>query len=205
MKRSCAALLMLVLTLTTGAAKAKFTSTWKAPGAQPTSFVGKKVVGLVISDDQALRMSTEEALARALTDRGVQGIAAYRLIPREELRDPNLAKGWFERASAAGVVLMRLIDLTKEKIPSAVVWSGGTYYDSLWSYYPYAWGSAVAIGPGRTDVRVVVESLVFDVGSNKLLWAGTSESSNPAGAQQLVKDIVEAAADQMKKDGLIRK
>jgi hypothetical protein len=196
---------MLVLTVTTGAAKAKFTPTWKAPGAQPTSFVGKKVVGLVISDDQALRMSTEEALARALTDRGVQGIAAYRLIPREELKDPNLAKGWFERASAAGVVLMRLIDLTKEKIPSAVVWSGEPTTIRSGPITRYAWGSAVAIraGPhGRGRGRIAgtrCRQQQTAVGGDE------RESSNPAGAQQLVKDIVEAAADQMKKDGLIRK
>jgi hypothetical protein len=53
-------------------------------------------------------------------------------------------------------------------------------------------------------VTVVVETLIFDVATSKLLWAGTSESSNPKGAQALVKDIVDAAADRMRKDGLIR-
>jgi hypothetical protein len=37
------------------------------------------------------------------------------------------------------------------------------------------------------------------------LWAGTSESTNPKGAQTLVKDIVEAAGAEMKKDGLVSK
>jgi hypothetical protein len=85
------------------------------------------------------------------------------------------------------------------------MWSSGTYYDSLWSYYPYAWGSSFAIVPGRTDIRVVVETLLFDVAASRLLWAGTSESTNPQGAQALVGDIVDAAADQMRKDGLIRR
>lgn len=199
-------LLVLLFALTPAAAKPKFTSTWKAPGAQRASYAGKKVVGLVITNDLSLQMSAEEALVRALNARGVQGVAAFRLIPREELRDPKLAKGWFERTNAAGVVILRLVDLTREKIPSAIVWSDASYYyGSLWSYYPYAWGSTFEIVPGRTDVRVVVESLVFDIAGNKLLWAGTSETSNPAGAQELVKAIVEEAADRMKKDGLIKK
>lgn len=185
-------------------AQAKFTSTWKAPASQGVSFAGKKVVGLIVHDDQSLRMSAEEALAKELTTRGVEGVAAYRLIPKEEVKDPEKAKAWFQRAGAAGVVLMRLIDLTKEKTPSAVVWQSATYYN-LWSYYPYSWGTVYEIVPSRTDVKVIVETLIFDVAAGHLVWAGTSESTNPKGVQTLVKDIVTAAGVEMRKDGLVRK
>jgi len=184
--------------------KAKFSSTWKAPGAAGVTYAGKKVLGLIVSDDLSLRMSAEEALARELTARGAQGVAAYRVIPREEIRNVDSAKRWFEQSGAAGVVVMRVVDLSKEKIPTSVIWTGATY-GSLWDYYPYAWGSAIAIGPGRTETRVVVETLIFDVPGNRLLWAGTSETVNPKDAQATVKGIVVSAAEQMKKDGLIRK
>src|SRR5262249_3223708 len=144
-------------------------------------------------------------LAREMTSKGVQGVAAYKVIPREEIRDKDTVKGWFERAGAAGVVILRLVDLSKETTPSVVVWQSGNYYDSLWSYYPYVWGATIDISPSRTDINIAVETLIFDVASSKLLWAGTSESSNPKGAQALVKDIVDAAVDKMTKDGLIRK
>ena len=180
MRRLTAASSIVLLWLSSAsAAKPTFTHTWKAPGAEGIGYAGKKVVGLVVSNDMPLRMSTEEALARELTAKGVQGIAAYRVIPAEEVRDANVARTWFERAGASGVVVMRLVDLTKETIPSVMVWQSVPYYGSLWSYYPYAWGSTFDITPGRTDLKVVVETLVFDVGGNKLLWAGTSESTNP--------------------------
>jgi len=185
--------------------KTKFTSTWKAPGAAAMSYAGRKVVGLVISDDLSLRMSAEEALARELTARGVEGVAAYRMIPGEEIRNPENAKRWFEKSGAAGVVIMRVVDLSKEKIPTAVVWAGASYYGSLWDYYPYAWGAAIPIGSGRTEIKVLVETLIFDIAGNKLVWAGTSETVDPKDAQATVKGIVTSATEQMKKDGLIRK
>jgi hypothetical protein len=185
--------------------RAKFASTWRAPGATAMSYAGKKVVGLVASDDLSLRMSAEEALARELTARGVEGVAAYRVIPGEEIRSPQNAKQWFDKIGAAGVVIMRVVDLSKEKIPSAVVWAGTSYYGSLWDYYPYAWGAAIPIGPGRTETKVLVETLIFDIAGNKLVWAGTSETVNPKDAQATVNGIVTSAAEQMKKDGLIRK
>jgi len=204
MRRLVITLVLAALFVGAVAAKARFTSTWKAPGAQGVSFAGKKVVGLIVHDDMSLRMSAEEALARELTNRGLQGVAAYRLIPKEEIRDPKLVKAWFERSGAAGVVMMRLIDLTKEKIPSTVVWQSATYYD-LWSYYPYSWGAVYEIVPARTEVKFIVETIIFDVAAGHMVWAGTSESTNPKGAQALVKDIVEAAGAEMKKDGLVRK
>ena len=201
---------LIALPLTAGlaaavTAQARFSATWKAPGSQATSFAGKKVVGLIIHNDMNLRMSTEEALARELTARGVQGVAAYRLIPKEEIRDPKLVKAWFEKAGTAGVVVMRVVDVTKEKTPSAVVWQSATYYNSFWSYYPYSWGATYEIVPSRTDIKYVIETNVFDIAADHMVWAGTSESANPKDAQKLVADIVKAAVEQMRKDGLVAK
>jgi hypothetical protein len=201
-----AAVAPLVFVLASGmAAKPRFVSTWKAPEAQGLVYAGKTIVSLVVVEDMQLRISAEEALAQDLTARGMKGVAAYRLIPREEIRDPDRVKAWFERAGASGVVIMRLVDVARETAPSAVVWQSGSYYNSLWSYYPYVWGANFDITPARNDVKIVVETLLFDIGGSRLLWAGTSETTNPEGAQELVKNIVDAAADQMKKDGLIQK
>ena len=187
------------------AAGQTFTATWKNPAAGETSYAGKKVVGLIVSDDMPLRQSTEEELARQLTARGVRGIPAYQAIPKEEVRDKDKAKAWFERTKTDGVVMMRLVDLTKETRPTVVAWQSAPYYGSLWGYYPYAWGAVIDLSPNKTTVNVVVETLVFDVAGNRLLWAGTSETTNPKGAQELVQKLVKAAAEQMRKDGLIRK
>jgi hypothetical protein len=65
----------LAITLSLGvvlaASDPKFTSTWKAPEATGVSFVGTKVAALVMSGDQNLRVSGEEALARVLAARGL--------------------------------------------------------------------------------------------------------------------------------------
>jgi hypothetical protein len=100
---------------------------------------------------------------------------------------------------------MRLVDISKETRPTVVAWESAPYYGSLWGYYPYAWGATIDLSPNKTTVTAVVETLVFDVTGNRLLWAGTSETTNAKGAQELVKKLVKAAAEQMRKDGLIRK
>jgi hypothetical protein len=184
----------------------KFVSTWKAPDAAGVSFSGKKVAALIISDDLNLRMSGEEALVRELAGVGVPaGIASYRIVPKEELRDPDKAKGWYERAGAEGVVAMRLVDSDKRQVWTPSMWVT-TNYSSLWGYYGYGWNAVYAAGGSTTVERtVVIENLIFSVPLNKLLWAGVTETTNPKDAASAIKDIVAACVKEMTKEGLIRR
>src|SRR6478735_5123790 len=68
------------------AADVKFLSVYKHIDAAQASFFGKKVAALVISKDDTLRVPAEEALARELTKLGMNGIATYRIAPKEELQ-----------------------------------------------------------------------------------------------------------------------
>jgi len=183
-----------VLTL----ADAKFTTTWGSPESRGLSFKGKKVATLVISEDLSLRMSAEEALARELSARGIDGIAAYRQIPAPELKNPDAAKRWFERDGVAGVVALRPVSQDKVKRYTADVWST-PYYSSFWGFYPYSWSTTYVIGGDATDTVIVVESLIYDVATGKLVWAGVSESTNPKSLQKLVADIVKEAAKKIEK------
>lgn len=188
------------------AAGPKFTSTWKAPEASTTTFAGKKVAALIISDDQDLRVSGEEALVRELAALGLaQGVATYRIIPKEELRDPGKAKGWYERAGVEGIVSMRLVSADVRKTWTPSMWVSASY-NTLWGYYPYGWGSVYAVGTGRSreDTLAVIETLVFSVPADKLLWAGVTETTNPGDAASVIGDVVAATVKEMTKQGLLR-
>lgn len=179
-------------------ADAKFTSTWGAAEARTTNFKGKRVATLVVSEDMSLRMSGEEALARELAARGIQGIAAYRAIPAPELKNPDAAKAWFERDGVAGVVALKPVGQDKVKRYTPDIWAT-PYYSTFWGFYPYSWSTTYVIGSTATDTVVVVESLIYDVATGKLIWAGVSESTNPKSLQKLVADIVKEAAKKIEK------
>lgn len=196
-------MLAAAVTAAPASAGTKFVSTWKAPGAAGTSFAGKKVAAVVISSDESLRVSGEEALARELTARAMEGVAAYRLVPKEELRDAERAKGWFERAGVAGVVAVRPVSAEKERTYVPGVWTT-PYYSTLWGYYGYGWGAVYDPGYVREDTVVVVETLIFSVPQNALLWAGASETRNPKALGKFVEDLVKEAAKELKKQGLAR-
>jgi hypothetical protein len=193
-------------------ASTRFDSTWKAPGTQPLNFAGQKVVALVINSEEASRLGAESDLARELTARGVQGIPASTLIPLSESRDKEKAKARFTEAGVAGVVVMRVLGKEQEisSSPTMSYWEA-PYYGSFWGggggaggYYGYGWGAVYSAGYLRTDTIVSVETLVYDMKADKLVWAGRSQTTNPKRVDTFVKELTAGAASKMKKDGLIR-
>jgi hypothetical protein len=194
-----------VVVLLAGAAvladKPVFVSIWKTPDAYGARLVGKKVAAVVISDDDSLRVSGEEALVNELNARNIQGVASYRIAPKEELRDAARARPWFERQGIAGVVAVRPISSDVIKSYTPATWTSA-YYQSYWGYYNYGWGAAyVPASSSRTHV-VVVESLVFDVQKDALLWAAVTETHDPEHLQGFVADLVKETVTMMQKVGL---
>jgi hypothetical protein len=194
----------LVSTAALLAADPKFTSTWKWMDAPTVSFAGKKVAALVITQDESLRVAGEESLVRELTARGLQMVATYRIVPRPELETADKAKVWYDKHGVEGVVAMRPVSKEKVRTYTPSMWMSPTY-GTLWSYYGYGWGAVYVPGSSRDDTVVVVETLVFSVPLNQLLWAGVSETKNPKQLQTFVKDLVGAAAKEMEKQGINRR
>jgi hypothetical protein len=178
-------------------AQVKFTSVWAAPDAQTVSFKGQKVAALVMLDDWERRVPREEALARELTARGMNGVAAYKVIPKEELKDVKRARAWFEKVSVAGVVALRPTSDEKIKSYTSQIWTSPSYA-TFDEYYPYGWATTYQFG-AREDRVVVVETSIYKVSTGALVWGGVSEVTNPKNLQQAIGDIVKEAANKIEK------
>jgi hypothetical protein len=63
----------------------------------------------------------------------------------------------------------------------------------------------MAYDPGylRTDTVVMVETLVYSVTEDKLLWAGRSRTTNPSNVSKFILELSNKAASEMKKAGFI--
>jgi hypothetical protein len=196
----------LVASLAAGtllSAAPKFTSVWKSPEAGTVSFAGKKVAALVITQDDSLRVSGEESLVRELTARRLEAVATYRIAPKEELQSAERARVWFEKANVEGVVAMRPVSKDKRTTYSPGTWVNPNY-STLWGYYGYGYGGVYIPGRVERDTIVVVETTIFSVPRNQLLWAAVSETKNPGALQGFVEDLVKEAVKELHKQGLAR-
>jgi len=204
MKRLAITLPAIVMAVVVVSAAPDFKSVWRSPEAAKVSFAGKKVAALVITQDDSLRVAGEESLVTELTARGIQAVATYRMAPKEVLRSAESARDWFEKANVEGVVALRPVSSEKRISYNDSLWLSPSY-NTFWGYYGYSYGSVVVIGGVDRDTVITVESLIFSVPLNKLLWAGVSETRNPKTLQKFVEDLVKESVKQLQKQGLAKK
>jgi hypothetical protein len=179
-----------------------FESTWKSPDAQPVNPQNKSVAALVISSDKKRRRDAEIYLAHELTVRGARGVAAYTLIGMD-LPKVDVARERFKEAGVDGVVIMRLVAHDSQTIVDPGGFSGSAY-TTFGSYYQsYGMSLTYSTGSVQTDEWLTIETLIYSLNQDKLLWAGTSRTTNPEGLQGLITEVANAVSGQVAKQGVV--
>ena len=204
-RRALPAIALLLVTALAGCATTTFTATWKAPGQQPLDPHGQKVAAVFISTDAGSRRAAEDELVRKLEERGAIGVAGYALIPDDELHDMEKVKQRLVDAGVDGVVTLRVID-EKEKTTVRYTYEPGAFPPYYWrfsGYWNYGWNEPYVPAEVSTSTVLRIETLVYSLKRDTLLWAGTSRTTEPSKVVRLVEEVADAAAKQMQIQGLL--
>ncbi len=196
-----------VFTVTlTVAASTRFLSTWKNPLAGPVAKSGEKVAAFVITADESMRLGPEESLAEVMRTRGVSCVAGYTVLPGELARDKEKAKEFLAKAGITGAIVMRVLgEQERQQISLAgPAWCSGPNYPGFWNYWEYSWQVVYSPGYLSSDKVFSVETLVYSITQDQLIWGGISETTNPKEIRKFIKDLVDAAGKEMRKAGLVK-
>ncbi len=187
------------------AGSVSFVSTWKNPNAGPLDRTGRKVATFVINPDESMRLGPEETLAAELRSRGVDCLAGYTVLPVELARDRDKAQAFLKRVGIAYAILIRVAGKGEElHYMPGTAWYAGPHYSNFWGYWDYGWSTVYSPGYVYSDTVVSLETLVYSIEENTLLWAGLCKATNPKDIRKLVKEIADAAGKKIRKAGLIR-
>jgi hypothetical protein len=193
-----------------GCATSGFETSWKAPDAVPLESQGARVGALVMMQDQATRRVAEDALAKEINTRGAQAVPGYTLLPDIKPANEAQAKAAFAAAGVQGVVVIRPISVDNQLVSTPVTYLEPSYRGYWDGYYGYgagaAWG-AVPVTAGvdlRTNTTLTIETLVYSLRQNKLVWAGQSKLHNPDDVVTEVRKLSAAVAKELQRQGLLK-
>lgn len=77
-----------------------------------------------------------------------------------------------------------------------------SHYRGFYGYYGYGWPTVYAPAHLQADTVVTIETNVYSVTEDKLLWSGISETFNPSDVATVVNDIADAASRELRRQGL---
>lgn len=178
----------------------RIVTSWRDPAVTIQEGSLNKVLFIALLRDEATRRSAEDHLS-ILTK--ATGVSSYRYLGPdiESINAPGMNDKMITDG-IDGVVIMRLVDLTKEQtyVPGTAYPS---YYGSPYGYYGHAAPMYYDPGYVRTDVTYTVETNVYSTKLGKLVWTGTTSTVNPTSLDTSVREIVEAIHYKMVREGFL--
>jgi len=171
-----------------------------------------KVLVLGLFQDDIQRRAFEAAFVKRVDSTGKNAVAGYTLMPDTadfDSKEDILAA--VKKINADAVLITRfkgVIEKDRHIAPRvdyvpAMGMGYGRYGYGYGGYYGSSYQAVYRPGYTTTDKIVQLDTRVFSVATEKLVWAGKTKSVNASSAQEIVDDLVSIVAEDMKKSGLI--
>jgi len=179
----------------TGCASTRVTTAWRAPGRAPVTFTKVLAVERLGESESQRRAVESEICAR------VQPPActpSFQVFPGG-ITDVAAAKAQVRADGYDGAIVFRLLEERQQ-----VTYTPPTYAPtSFWSLYGPS--STMVPNPAhvRTDTLVRVETSVYDLTADEMVWVGTTQTLNPRDLPGLVDGVATAVAADMREHGLL--
>jgi hypothetical protein len=137
-----------------------------------------------------------------LKARGNSAIQSHKIVTFEQLPDKELVKSKIKSTEADTVLISRLVDSKTIEAyqPGHIhgvpighsLW--GTYYKIVYFDYGYT---------GDTDVAYI-ETNLYDVKTEKLIWSAHSKTERMQGEQQLINKFIDIIVKKLSSDKIIK-
>jgi len=190
--------LVACLCLPASCATTKMTDTWRDDAYRGT--IGKVVV-IGIFKEPDTRKIFEDEYADRLRARGVDATASRKIVTDAELPDKDVVIGKIRKFGADTVLVTRVMDMetVKNYVPGQA-YAVPTYYSYYGAYYSYSYR------PGYTETEgfAYLETNLYGIGDEKLIWSGRSKTKLSATRYELIQAYVKTMIDGLSEAKLIR-
>jgi hypothetical protein len=163
-----------------GCASTEILTAWQRPDANPAAL--RNLVVVVKTKDESLRRSAEDRIAALFPRRTVT--PSYALVPDVSAEDEQLP-AYLQSGQYDGAIVLRIASVNREPAWVPGVWQGPYWGFGGWSVYDP--GGAMTV---ETTVRV--ETNVYQLPQNELIWATTTRTVNPRSVAALVDETIGA-------------
>jgi hypothetical protein len=103
-----------------------------------------------------------------------------------------------------GAITMRLVDAQKEKVYNPSNFDlYPPYYLNFSGYYYRNFPYYSNVGYYSTSKVFTVETSVFSIKEDKIIWIGVTKTTDPSGVERMMKEIAHVVYKKMRREGFI--
>ena len=183
-------------------ATTELTGSW-----QDESIAGKKFQHILIigaAKQPDIRKQFEDEFVSQLKAQNVKAIPSYTIISADKMLDRNAISAQISDIGVDGVLVTRLTELKKKR----ETYAGSSYrvpyayYNQMHEYYKKGFEEG-EVSPLLTHKEITLETNIYSVETEKLVWATASDVQVQDSVKNLTKDFIKAVMSKMRSDGVI--
>ncbi len=176
----------------------KLEKSWLDPSVTPATIKPfNKVLVVAKLKDESSRRIAEDNVVQQIKAPTV-GVPSYKVVSPNESEPQLSAK--LKEDGFDGVIIMQLKEVEK-----STTYTPGTVYAGGWyrGYRGGYWGVQTTPGHYSEDMTYLIETSIFSLIDNKLIWAGTTSSLNPSKVEKTIDEVMAAIRADLAAKGLI--
>ena len=181
--------------LLAGCASTTLQSTWRDPGYMGGAFKRVFVLALSTRDVTARRVLEDVVVAR-LAASGVEAVPGWQVLPNDGPAAESALTAAVTASRADAMLMVRLLGVDTQ----LTVWPQPVGPGPRFGWYGYYSGWYAY--PQITQVAVV-ETTLFDVRTQRVVWSATSETLNPTSVQRDAPGFADVILASLRKDGFL--
>jgi hypothetical protein len=164
-----------------------------------------KILVIGVARTESSRRTFEDRFVEALGERGASGVPSYTILPGEGRIEEPAIRAAVREHGFDGVIVTRLlrIDEETEYVPPMTRVAPGYGGYGLYGYYGMAWSVETTPGYTITTQIVRLETNLYDVASDKLVWTAHSDTLNPDSPEDAIGSVTKAIIERLAEDGLL--
>jgi len=164
----------------------------------------KKVLVIAMFKNQTIRRLVEDEFRNHLKYRETDAAVGYDVFPGSELPTREAVAEQVKARGFDALLLTRLVDTRTETrtIPGSTAYAPAPYGMPMRGYYGSGYSTVYSPAYQVEDRFATVESRLYDVATEKLIWTATSDTWLSEGEQKLAKTYVEVMMESLRKQKL---
>lgn len=189
----------------------RITGTWKNPDAGNRNY--DKVVVAALTDNVRAREKVESDMQAQLQQHGITATKSINLFPPTMMSkdgpDLNLLMEKIRGADYDAIMTIALLDEDTETryVPGSYGYTPVTrfgWYGRFRGYYTYWYPTLYDPGYYTEDKVYFLETNLYDVKSENLVWSAQSQSYSPASLRKASEVLAEITINRLAQDNLIK-
>jgi hypothetical protein len=209
MRLKISVLLLIALIMSGCGPTQKITGSWAAPDAKSFGPYTKAFI-IVLTQNKNNNYYLESQMAKTLKSRGIDAVKSNDIFPpkfsvTQDMTKEQLAEA-IKKTGCDAVLTLSVLDVRSEESyhPGTSYYPMSYGYGGYYGYYNYYYPQVYSPGYYSVDKTYYLETNLYDIASDKLVWSVQSEASNPTNLSDTFKSYSYMLIKHLQSQGLAK-